>query len=205
MQPHCKLILFDLDDTLWPTRPVLEKAERETYRWMQQHAPRITERYSLHDTLKRRMAYLREQPLASHKVSQMRIKGYELLAQDCGYSEAAATRIATKAMEYFLGFRQQVSCFDDVEKNISQLAQHYMLGALTNGNADLSRIPIGKFFAFSLAGENLPHAKPHISAFEAALQKASAQAGAEIGAAQAAHIGDDLESDVRGAKSAGLR
>ncbi|NNC55825.1 MAG: HAD hydrolase-like protein, partial [Pseudomonadales bacterium] len=182
MHQHCKLIIFDLDDTLWPTRPVLERAERETYQWMQQHAPRITEQYSLQDTLKRRMAFMRERPLAAHKVSEMRVQGYELLALDCGYDSASAARIALEAMEYFLHFRQQVSCFADVEKNIPALAQNYMLGALTNGNADLSRIPIGKFFSFTLAGENLPYAKPHSSAFAAALQKASEHAGEEIGA-----------------------
>lgn len=202
--PAFKLLLFDLDDTLWPTRPVLENAERETYRWLQQNASQVSERYSLKDLFARRIQLLRDNPLPEHKVSEMRKLAYRLLAEECGYGRDEAQKIAESAFDHFLGLRQRVQLYEDVEHNLALLKQRFMLGALSNGNADLSRIPVGKHFDFALSTENLRHGKPHPAAFEAALEAAVKNTGKHVDPAEAVHIGDDLKRDVAGARAAGL-
>ena len=39
-------VIFDLDDTLWDTLPVLKRAERRMYAWLATHYPRIVEMFS---------------------------------------------------------------------------------------------------------------------------------------------------------------
>ena len=42
-----RAVLFDLDDTLWPIVPVILRAEALMHDWLSQHAPKVTERYSI--------------------------------------------------------------------------------------------------------------------------------------------------------------
>ncbi|MGB5326234.1 MAG: HAD family hydrolase [Pseudomonadales bacterium] len=202
---HFQLLLFDLDDTLWPSRPVLENAEHKTYAWLEQHAPRLTDKYSLQEMFKRRIELVRQQNIAAHRVSEIRQNTYRLLAESAGYSTTEAIAIAQSAFDYFFELRQQVACYDDVEKNLQALHGKVILGALSNGNADLARIPIGKYFSFAIATEELSHGKPHPVAFNAALEQAGGIAGNNIEADRVVHIGDDLAHDVAGARAAGLR
>ena len=44
-----RTITLDLDDTLWPVSPVIMRAEQALYRWLQEHYPRITDRYTERD------------------------------------------------------------------------------------------------------------------------------------------------------------
>lgn len=201
----CKLLLFDLDDTLWPSRPVLERAEKQTYLWMQEHAPRITDKYSLRDSFARRMELVKSLDIDEHRVSEMRLSAYRLLAREAGYDDRAASAIAERAFEHFLQLRQQVQCFDDVMDALRRLHGLYILGALSNGNANLDRIEAGKYFSFAIAAEDLGYGKPHPQAFMAALRKAGEVRGKEILPAHAVHVGDDLLRDVEGARAAGLR
>jgi FMN phosphatase YigB (HAD superfamily) len=46
MLQNIRTLTFDLDDTLWDNGPVLEAAEQALYRWLDEHYPRITARYT---------------------------------------------------------------------------------------------------------------------------------------------------------------
>jgi hypothetical protein len=37
-----RLLTMDLDDTLWPSGPTIERAETSLYAWLEQTAPRLT-------------------------------------------------------------------------------------------------------------------------------------------------------------------
>jgi haloacid dehalogenase superfamily, subfamily IA, variant 1 with third motif having Dx(3-4)D or Dx(3-4)E len=73
------------------------------------------------------------------------------------------------------------------------------VAALSNGNADLSRIGIDHHFAFQLGAREHGAAKPAASIFHAACQRLAVEP------AHVLHVGDHIEMDVLGAMHAGLR
>ena len=146
-----KIITFDLDDTLWPIRPVIERAETKTYRWLTENAPQITDQFSQSDMLAFKLALMRKDSSLRHRISDMRRNGYRELALASGYTLGEASELAAQAFETFIELRQQVNCYPGRGAKLEELAKNYMLGALTNGNANLKKIPIGRHFDFSIS------------------------------------------------------
>ena len=52
------LVTFDLDDTLWDVRPVLERAELRVGIWLREHCPRVLEQFDRTALMKLRMQLL---------------------------------------------------------------------------------------------------------------------------------------------------
>ena len=67
-----EIICFDLDDTLWPCKPVLERAEQLAYEWMAIHCPAVVARYSSVELINRRIEYMSGQSHLRHDMSSMR-------------------------------------------------------------------------------------------------------------------------------------
>ena len=94
--------------------------------------------------------------------------------------------------------RHDIEPFAGVVQCLEQLSQHYVLGVLTNGNADVFRLTLGKYFRFAFNAEALAASKPQAAHFNAAL--AAAQTSAE----RCIHIGDHHEHDMLGAHRLGI-
>jgi putative hydrolase of the HAD superfamily len=108
--------------------------------------------------------------------------------------------LAVPAFEVFFEARQQVQLFDDVLPALARLAARWPVVALTNGNADVHRVPgLGAHFHAALSARDLGLAKPAAAVFAAACQRAGAAPAATL------HIGDDPALDVDGALAAGLQ
>ena len=56
------------------------------------------------------------------------------------------------------------------------LGEHYTLGALTNGNADIYKTDAAEYFDFAFLAEDIGAAKPHPDMFHAALREAGVAA-----------------------------
>ena len=195
---HIHAISFDLDDTFWPSRPVLEHAEAVFYRELERRAPRLVARYTPDDLRQQRIALLQHRPELRHHISEWRRISLIQALQSCDYGEHSEG-IANAVFANFLDARQRVALFDDVEAVLEVLSHRYVLVSLTNGNADLSRQPCSRFFKASLKAEDLGISKPHAAAFEAACDAAG------YAPANVLHIGDHPHDDVHGALNAGLR
>lgn len=204
-QTGIKAITFDLDDTLWPLEPVLREAEIKTYAWLSQHAKKLTASYSRDAIIRYRNQLFDHDPQYQNQISAVRHDTYQRLAIASGYSVRQAKEIALQAFDVFLEYRQQVNYFDHVEATIEQLARDYLLGAVTNGNADLKKIAIGRYFTFSVSAEQVNASKPAKKIFTAALTRANQIQGCTAHASQFVHVGDDLEKDVLGASRAGFK
>ncbi|HSB96714.1 MAG TPA: HAD family hydrolase [Spongiibacteraceae bacterium] len=193
-----KLLTFDLDDTLWEFAPVLWRAEETTYAWLEQHAPLLTARFSLTALRELRLQIAREQPELAHRVTELRIAGLRRALQQVEIATADIEALAQAAFEIFLEARHRVELFDAAEEVLDQLSREYILAAITNGNVQIKKLGLDRFFALAINAEQLPRAKPHPEPFLAALQ--------QIGCApaQCIHIGDDIENDIRGAQRVGL-
>jgi putative hydrolase of the HAD superfamily len=93
-----------------------------------------------------------------------------------------------------------VELFADVLPALARLAARWPIVALTNGNADVHRVPgLGQHFHAALSAGDLGLAKPAPAVFAAACQRAGALP------ARTLHVGDDPALDVDGALAAGLQ
>ncbi len=188
-------LTLDLDDTLWPVWPAIERAERLLLAWLQQHAPATA---AVHDTSSLRglrNEVERRHPEWQHDLSRIRRESIRLALQQQGEDPA----LADAAFEVFFAARQQVELYADVLPALERLAARWPILALSNGNADVQRVGLGRYFAGSLSAREFGIGKPEAAIFHAACTRLGAPP------AQVLHIGDDVALDIDGALQAGLR
>ena len=193
-----RLLTFDLDDTLWEIAPVLVRAEAITHAWLQRHAPAVTARFSSEELRDMRLQIARAEPALAHRVTALRQRGLHLAMQRAGIADGAIAALVEQAFATFLHARHDIELFDDAERVLLELKRDFRLGAITNGNFDIARAGLDRYFDFAVNAEQLARAKPHAEPFLRAL------AIADCTAAQCIHIGDDMDNDVRGAQRVGM-
>jgi len=194
-----EVITFDLDDTLWDVRPALTKAEAAQNAWLEKHYPQILNRQAASDLKRIRQQVLEQNPQLAHQISQFRQAVLQQSLAEAGISETEAHWAAKEAFQAFIARRHDVALYPESLPLLEELAQNYTLGALTNGNADVTKTPLGKFFDFALKAEDVGAAKPEPALFDHALERTGVNASAMI------HIGDSHDHDVVGAYRAGIR
>lgn len=198
-----KLVTFDLDDTLWSVRPVVIRANQLSWKWMQEHTPRFTERFSMEDLFdgsELRRQILERYPEITHSMTLVRLRLLEFGYQQVGYSVEDAKHWSNRAFEFFHQHRNDVQPYEDVKEMLETLkASGYVVGALSNGNAEIGRTPLAQWFDFQYNADNVGTAKPHPLMFE----KALAHAG--VNASEAVHVGDHPINDVAAAKALGFK
>lgn len=190
-----RAITFDLDDTLWPVDPVIERAERVMHLWLGEHYPEVVKKYTVEGLRQLRFQVAAEHPGLVHDLTAMRVESLKMAARQCGYPE----RMADEAFQVMWLARNEVAFFADVLPALEKLARHFVLGALTNGNADIKLVGLGHLFAFSVNAREVGVAKPDPEIFHEASRRA------KIPLHQMLHIGDDPLVDVAGAKAVGMK
>ncbi|MGB2248265.1 MAG: HAD family hydrolase [Alcanivorax sediminis] len=193
-----KLITFDLDNTLWPVDEVIRHAEKTCSDWIADNHPDAAAALSAERVRAVRTALLKEKPQYLDNLTALRQDAMSRAFVEHGFSEPEARRIALDAFKVFHTARNQVRFFPGARAVLEQLANHYVLGALTNGNADLQMIGIDDLFAFHHSAETIGKRKPAPDMFAAALRDAS------VTPVQAAHIGDHPLEDVHAAREHGM-
>ena len=193
MQIRC--ITFDLDDTLWATGPVIERAEAVAHDWLERHGPRMVAGRSRDALLTHRRAHYETLPQHSHDFTALRKHWLISLAVEAGYSE----ELGVRAFEVFWSARNEVDPFPEALATLDRLQANFKLGTITNGNADIAHIGLGHHFDFTVTAADAGVMKPHRQIFEYALGLAG------VTPAAAVHVGDDVVTDVQGAKAAGMR
>jgi FMN hydrolase / 5-amino-6-(5-phospho-D-ribitylamino)uracil phosphatase len=190
-----KALSLDLDDTLWPIWPVIERAETELHRWFEQHAPATAAMFSMGELVRLRDGIAHEFPDRAHDFTWMRRLAIERALVAAGDDPA----LAAPAFDCFFHWRQQVVLFDDAKPALQRLAAKFPLIGLTNGNADWRAIGLAPYFSHGvLAAREFGQGKPHAAFFHEACRQLGC-APAEV-----LHVGDDWPLDVEGAQGAGL-
>ncbi len=195
MQPAPRAITLDLDDTLWPIAPVIERAEIALHDWMRAHAPNAAARYPIATMRALRDAIALANPHLSHDFTAQRKLSLTHALADSGH----AAELVDAAFAAFHVARNRVELYPDVDAALDRLALHAPLAALTNGNADLVQIGLQHRFAFVLGAREHGSAKPDAGIFHAACSRLGVMPQETL------HVGDDPELDVVGAARAGLR
>lgn len=192
-----KVVTFDLDDTLWEVTPVLIRAEKLLFDWLGSHCPELLQRFSIQSLRAMRMELLKSRPDLVHQITEARRYSLQTAMQHAGIAEPVALDLAARAMDVFMTARHDVQLFDQVEEVIAALHKDYLLGVLTNGNADIYRLPLGRYFSFAYSAESLNSSKPMPLHFERTLQKTGAEPQ------QIIHVGDHMEHDIAAAQNCG--
>ncbi|SFQ48583.1 putative hydrolase of the HAD superfamily [Pseudomonas sp. NFPP07] len=193
-----KLITFDLDDTLWDTAPVIVSAEAVLRQWLTDHAPQLGG-VPVEHLWAIRERVLNNEPGLKYRISALRRRVLFHALEEAGYDQGQANALADQSFEVFLHARHQLDIFPEVLPTLEALANHFALGVVTNGNADVRRLGLADYFKFALCAEDIGIAKPDARLFHEALQRGEATPDTAV------HIGDHPGDDIAGAQQAGLR
>lgn len=190
-----RALTFDLDDTLWPVLPVITAAEQRAYDWLVENFPAVTARYDQNRLRDLRVQVATSHPELAHDMTRLRARSLHIAFSDAGLSGAGVDA----AMNVFLEARNAVQPYPDCEPGLERLAQHFPLVAISNGNADISRTPMARFFSNAISAADAGCAKPDARIFKMATERL------ELAAGQVLHIGDHPEQDILGARNAGMK
>ena len=191
-----KAITLDLDDTLWPIWPTIERAEHVLHAWLAEHAPMAAALFSNPAALRDIRNHVADQrPEIKHDLSAVRRESIRLALYRAGEDPL----MADPAFEAFFAARQQVQLFDDARPALEFMAARYPLVSLSNGNADLQRTGIAQYFRAAVSAREFGIGKPDPRIFVAAA------GAADVLPEQVLHVGDDATLDVVGALNAGMQ
>ena len=197
MNKKIKLITFDLDDTLWDNYPTIIKAERETRKWIEREVGKI-EWGDFNDFLSLRDQLIKDDKSIAWDISKLR---KEIFRKKLSHvtSEKYRDNIVDKAFEIFISKRHDVKFFGGVKNAIRDLSKKYILGVLTNGNANIYKFDIGECFEFSISSLEAKDSKPNRAHFDMALTKVK-----DITFDNMLHIGDHQINDMYAANNLGI-
>lgn len=191
-----KAISLDLDDTLWPIWPTIERAEKVLHEWLVERAPMAAALFSSPSALRDIREHVATQrPELRSDLSAIRRESIRLALYRAGENPL----LAEPAFEAFFAERQRVNLFGDALPALQALSARFPLVSLSNGNADLRRVGISEFFRAAVSAREFGVGKPDPRIFHAA-------AGAvDVQPEQVLHVGDDATLDVLGALNAGMQ
>lgn len=191
-----RAISIDLDDTLWPVGPVIHRAETALQDWLQGRAPR-TAAY-LKDPEARlalRRGFVQARPDLAHDLRAVRCG---IISQALAFNEED-TDLVGGAYQAFIDARMQVELFHDALRALDWLCARYPVVAVSNGNADVHRVGLGRYFRAAFSAQEFGVAKPDPRIFQAAAQAAG------VLPREVLHIGDDAALDVVAALQADMQ
>jgi FMN hydrolase / 5-amino-6-(5-phospho-D-ribitylamino)uracil phosphatase len=195
-----RAISFDLDDTLWPIWPVIERAEKALLAWLSEHAPMTAALFASPTALREIREYMhdvviKKKPEIAHDLAAIRKESIRLALYRAGDDPL----LAEPAFDVFFAERNRVEYYEDALPAIQALAKRYPLVSLSNGNARLDLVGIAHYFQAAVSATGFGVAKPDARIF----QEAARLAG--VKPEQVLHVGDDAGLDVLGALGAGMQ
>jgi putative hydrolase of the HAD superfamily len=191
-----KAISLDLDDTLWPIWPTIERAEKVLHDWLVDNAPMAAALFSSPSALREIRDHMAtSRPDLKYDLSALRRESIRLALYRAGENPL----MAEAAFDVFFAERQRVTLFEDAQPSLEFLAARFPLVAVSNGNADVGQVGLGAYFRATLSAREFGVGKPDPRIFHAA-------AGAvELKPEDILHVGDDATLDALGAINAGMQ
>lgn len=194
--PRIQAITLDLDDTLWPIWPTIERAESVLQNWLESYAPATQALYAKPGVMRVIRHRLHDNyPHLAHDLSALRRESIRQALLQAGDNP----ELAEPAFEVFFAERQRVDLFDDALPALKYLSGRFRVVAISNGNADVHRIGLGAYFYASVSARDAGASKPDRRIFNLGAQAAGTSAHHVL------HIGDDPHLDGAGALDAGMQ
>ena len=193
-----RAISFDLDDTLYDNRPVIERAEQ----WMVAYMRDTYLQTAMYDRAwwhRLKLRLQQEQPALVDDVSLCRRVLLQQGLMAGGMKKAEAKREAENVFAHFLEVRSQVAVPEITRRVLSALAQKYPLVVITNGNVLVERLGLEGQFQHVLKAGGGFRMKPAPDLFTDMARRL------QLPPQQILHVGDDVLTDVAGAIHNGYR
>jgi HAD superfamily hydrolase (TIGR01509 family) len=190
-----KALSLDLDDTLWPIWPVIERAEAALHAFLRERCPRTADKYPISLMRELREQIAADHPQHAHDFTVQRRLSLQHALRSSGDDEIHAD----DAFNAFYLARNLIEFYPDALPALDRLAARWPIAALTNGNADLVQIGIADRFTVFVAAREAGHAKPAAPIFHATCDRLG------LAPHEVLHVGDDPLLDVAGASRVGMR
>lgn len=190
-----RAVTLDLDDTLWPFGPIAARINAALAAWMAAHAPRTAAAFDADAALGVLLALRRERPELAHRPADLRREALRQMLSAAGEDPA----LAEDGLGVVIEARQQVDLYPEVAAALDRLSARVPVLALTNGNADLERTGVARWFTGIVSANDAGVGKPDPRIFHLACERLRLAPGEVL------HAGDSLELDVLGALGAGMR
>ena len=197
-------ISFDLDDTLYSNRPIMLATDKKMVTYFKS----AFSDYGVNSCLYEfdfgfwwpfRQQVIVQSPELQHDVGLLRQKSYYVGALSLGLTSAEAQLFADRALVYFVEQRSNFSLPAHTHDFLTYLKSKIPLVAITNGNVDMIKIDIAKYFTEHFHASIDNKLKPDSAMFNKAC------AALQITPRQLLHVGDCGKNDVFGAINAGCQ
>ena len=188
-------LTLDLDDTLWPVLPALQRADQAVDAWLWQHHPEVARAWPIAAMRELRDQVAAERLDLAHDFTTQRQLTMQHAFAACDIAAAPVEAL----WEIYFAARNSVELYPDSLPALERITARWPLASLTNGNADLQRIGLHMHFAHHICARDSGVAKPDARIFLAAAERLG------VAPEQILHVGDDPHMDVVGARDAGLR
>jgi putative hydrolase of the HAD superfamily len=190
-----RALTLDLDDTLWPVLPALERADQAVDAWLRQHHPEVARAWPITAMRELRAQIAAERVDLAHDFTTQRQLTMRHAFAACGIATAPIDVL----WEIYFAARNSVELYPDSLPALQRITARWPVVSLTNGNADLQRIGIHAHFAHQICSRDTGMAKPDPRIFLAAAELLG------LAPTEILHVGDDPDMDMVGARDAGLR
>lgn len=190
-----RAISLDLDDTLWPIEPILQRVESSVDAWLQANCPEVARAWPIDALRLLREEIARENPDLAHDFRTQRRLTLRRAFAPFGLGEEWVD--ATYAV--YVRVRNEVECYADTAPALAALAARVPLISISNGTAELDRVGLHEHFRFSISACDIGIAKPAPAIFLHACERLG------VAPEHVLHVGDDPHADIAGARAAGMR
>jgi len=199
-----KAISFDLDDTLYSNKPVMQAIEKKMIAYFANLAVIKGQASDQHKVLDHRFWYYfrhqatLKQPELAHDVVRVRLVTYRLGFSSLGLTKSIAEQQAQAALDYFITLRSDFIVPEQSKNLLANLSKKYPLIAISNGNVDTNALGISHHFqhiyhAGWQTDGTLLRQKPASDMFSLACKQLA------IKPSQLLHVGDCGRADIQGA------
>ncbi|OBX03359.1 HAD-IA family hydrolase [Gallibacterium genomosp. 1] len=192
LQP-IRVITFDLDDTLYDNYFVIRAAEQAFLDCLQQLAS-----IDINNWQNYKQQLFQQDPIRYEDVIVWRETAATHLLQAQGIKDADIENIIQQSMQLFIEWRHKINVPTQNRQFLTELAKHYPLVAISNGNVYPPRIGLDQFQLILRGGEH-GRAKPHPDLFQQTAHHF------QCTMQQILHVGDNLVTDVQGAIESGCQ
>ncbi|WNL45800.1 HAD family hydrolase [Dyella sp. BiH032] len=190
-----RALTLDLDDTLWPVLPALERADLELDAYLRQHYPDVARAWPIPAMRALRAQVAQERVDLAHDFTAQRHLTMQRAFAACGLHDAPLDVL----WDIYFTARNSVELYADSLPALERITATHPVASLTNGNADLDMIGIRAHFSHHVCARDTGVAKPDPRIFVAAAERLG------VVPEEILHVGDDPVLDVVGARDAGLK
>lgn len=192
-----KVISFDADDTLWDFEKVMRHALGLVLTELRSRVHGAADALTVETMIAIRQRVAEELKGKVTNLEAVRLAAFKETLKHIGISD---DDLAAYLNALYLKHRfEDIEFFDDVLPALNALQGRYILGLLSNGNTYPERCGLAGRFQFVVFAQDYGIEKPDPRLFEIAL----AQAGCSQ--QELLHVGDSLQTDVVGARRAGVQ